>query len=77
MLVRINYEKGRLSVMIQDDGIGVSNRVLGGEVEGPHFGIRNMRRYIAALGGEFEAFPGDEAGVTVRFTVPLTEPLQP
>jgi signal transduction histidine kinase len=77
LLIDIQYSDDRLDVVVQDDGIGASERVLRGAVELPRFGLRNMRRQIAALGGTFEATNGDESGVIVRMSVPLTAPPAP
>ena len=71
VLVSVRYRRP-VDVVVQDDGVGapvpVQDRVDQNEL---HFGVRNMRRQVAALGGTFELLSGDEGGLTVRFSIPL------
>jgi signal transduction histidine kinase len=72
VLVSIRYEPDRVDVVVQDDGVGVPELVLRSHEESEmHYGLRNMRQQIVALGGDFEVFNGDESGLTIRVSVPL------
>jgi signal transduction histidine kinase len=71
-LVNLRYADDRLEVVVQDVDIGASERLLRGEVEVHRFGLRNMRRQVAALGGTFEAENGEDSGVVIQISIPLT-----
>jgi signal transduction histidine kinase len=72
VLVSIRYDHDQLAVVIQDDGVGASDLALvTREDSSMHFGLRNMRRQIEALGGIIEISNGDESGLTVSAQVPL------
>ncbi|MDX6471492.1 MAG: hypothetical protein QOK22_308 [Gaiellaceae bacterium] len=63
--VLVEYAPDRLSVEVEDDGIGP------GEPAGPGYGLLGMRERAVALGGELEAGPRPQGGFRVRATLPL------
>lgn len=72
VLVNIRYETGEVTVVVQDDGVGAPEQILRRDTESYlHYGLRNMRQQIMALGGTLEIVNGEESGLTVRATVPL------
>jgi signal transduction histidine kinase len=72
VLVTIRYEGDQITVVVQDDGVGAAEQILRRDEQSYlHYGMRNMRQQIMALGGTFEIVNGDESGLTVRATVPL------
>jgi signal transduction histidine kinase len=72
VLVTIQHVDDCVDMVIQDDGVGVSDVVLRGLEESYlHFGLRNMRRQILERAGTFEVANGEEGGLTVRVSVPL------
>ncbi|MGZ4702450.1 MAG: GAF domain-containing sensor histidine kinase [Ilumatobacteraceae bacterium] len=76
-LVSVRFEPDSVTITIQDDGEGSSGLALQ-QVGGSqmHFGLRNMRRQIAALGGETEIENGEEGGFTVRVCIPIEASVQ-
>lgn len=74
VLVSLRYGHDQVDVVVQDDGIGASDLALDGQADpAPHFGVNNMRHQIEALGGRFEVGNGDESGLVVRASVPLSK----
>lgn len=72
VLANVRYEPDRVEVVIQDDGVGASELALRIDaVSQLHYGLRNMRQQIEAIGGTFSAANGEESGFVVRFSVPL------
>jgi signal transduction histidine kinase len=73
VLVSIRHDEKGVDVVIQDDGVGASDLVLC-SFQGSylHFGLRNMRRQILEREGTFEVANGEEGGLTVRVSVPLS-----
>lgn len=65
--LRLRLEPGRFTFEIEDDGRG-----LGGldEKQGRN-GLRNMRKRMADVGGQFDISPRPEGGTLVRLTAPL------
>jgi signal transduction histidine kinase len=75
VLVSVRFEPTRVDLVIQDDGVGASELALRTEEGGQmHFGLGNMRRQVAVLGGTLEAANGDDGGLTVKVSIPLTAP---
>jgi signal transduction histidine kinase len=69
--IRLDHDS--VSVATQDDGVGAPDLVLRGFQESYlHFGLRNMRQQIIERSGTFEVANGEEGGLTVRVSVPLT-----
>jgi signal transduction histidine kinase len=72
VLVTIEHHDDRVEVVVQDDGVGASARVLRGvEDSYLHFGLRNMRRQILERSGTLDVVNGEEGGLVVRVSVPL------
>ena len=70
--VRVLFDACRVAVVVQDDGVGLSESALGNYARDPaHFGLRTVARQIADLGGTFEVSNGDESGAVVRAAVPI------
>lgn len=72
VLVSVRFEPTSVVIAIQDDGKGISDVALQQDAGSQmHFGLRNMRRQVAALGGDIEIENGEEGGLTVRVSIPL------
>src|SRR5581483_6850073 len=71
VLVSIRYDPDRLTVVIQDDGVGAPDLALHAGPSSMHLGLRNMRRQIETLGGTIDVANGDESGLTVSVHIPL------
>ena len=65
--LRLQLEPARFILEIEDNGRGLGNR----EGESDRNGLRNMRKRMEDLGGEFVIGPGHEGGTRVRLIVPL------
>ena len=67
--LRLAQSDGRVEVMIEDDGRGIS---IDDDVEGGHhFGLGIMRERAARLGGQFEVSARDGGGTRLRLTFAL------
>ncbi|HWI56750.1 MAG TPA: sensor histidine kinase, partial [Bacillota bacterium] len=64
--VRLHLEPERFTLEIEDNGRGLA---AGDEKKGRN-GLRNMRKRMEDIGGEFAAGPGTEGGTRVRLTAP-------
>ena len=72
VLVSVRYEKDRLDVVIQDDGDGAPESVLGSFQDSYlHFGLRHMRQQTLERGGTFEVANGEETGLVLRISIPV------
>ena len=69
--VRIDIRDGRTSIEVRDDGVGMA---IGApdvaSAQRGHFGLRQMRERIEALGGRLEVAGHPGAGVCLRGTFP-------
>jgi signal transduction histidine kinase len=73
VLVSIRLNHDSVSLAIQDDGVGAPDLVLRSFQESYlHFGLRNMRQQILERSGTFEVTNGEEGGLIVKLSVPLT-----
>lgn len=65
--VKLQLEPGRFILTITDNGRGI------GDLSGKQLrnGLKNMRKRLADVHGEFEIYPGEPGGTVVRFIVPL------
>src|SRR5439155_12924756 len=68
--LRLRLEPHRFVVEIEDDGRGLS---AADENKG-RSGMRNMRKRMEDIGGQFDAGSGAEGGVRVRLIAPLRRP---
>ncbi|MFF5259129.1 sensor histidine kinase [Actinomadura viridis] len=66
VLVRVRYTGPEVAVAIEDDGRPVPARTTG-----TGSGIEGMRARAEALGGTFEAGPGEDGGFRVRVVLPV------
>lgn len=66
----LTRENGRLRLAVQDDGIGFDPEQLSGD---GHQGLANMRRRVAALGGQLTVLSAPGRGTTVLADVPVPE----
>lgn len=72
-MVRLIFDRERIAVVIQDDGVGLPAQVATEYMNDPaHFGLRTVARQIEELRGQFEIMRGDEGGTIVRAVVPAT-----
>lgn len=73
VLMRGN-ENGQFSVIIEDNGIGMSEKTLTGRKEG-HYGLRIMQDRAARIHGtlSINSEPGEGVRVVLRFSYPVTE----
>jgi signal transduction histidine kinase len=67
--IRLRLEPGRFTLEIEDDGRGPGDV----NARSHRNGLRNMRRRMEDVGGEFSIGPGSERGTLVRLTVPLAK----
>jgi signal transduction histidine kinase len=66
--VSLEVRDSTLRAIVKDDGIGPTDRPSVGN------GLGNLRSRAMRLDGDFTILPGDSAGTTVTWTVPLKEP---
>ena len=67
--VKLQLEPGKFILSVTDNGRGL------GDLAGKNLrnGLKNMRRRLADVHGEFEISPGGGGGTVVKMTVPLPE----
>ena len=65
--VRLALDSNQFTIEIEDDGRGVSEA---DQAKGRN-GLRNMRKRMEDLGGEFSVAPAAERGTRVRLTAPI------
>ena len=65
--LRLRLEPGRFTLEIEDNGRGLGE----GAADKGRNGLRNMRKRLEDVGGEFAIGPGAEGGTRVRLTAPL------
>jgi signal transduction histidine kinase len=65
--LRLRLEPGHFTLEIEDNGRGLSP----GATEKGRNGLRNMRKRLEDVGGEFVIGPGAEGGTRVSLTAPL------
>ena len=65
--IDLRLEPGRFTLEIEDNGRGLSP----GAADKGRNGLRNMRKRLEDVGGEFSLGPGTEGGTRVRLTAPL------
>jgi ligand-binding sensor domain-containing protein/signal transduction histidine kinase len=65
--LRVRIEPGAFVLEIEDNGRGVA----GLETKSTRNGLRNMRKRMEDVGGQFSIGPGAEGGAVVRLTVPI------
>jgi signal transduction histidine kinase len=65
--LRLRLEPGRFTLEIEDNGLGLAP----GAADKGRNGLRNMRKRLEDVGGEFVIGPGAEGGTRVSLTAPL------
>ena len=65
--VSITVEDDRLSIAVEDDGVGIGAAAS----EGSGYGILGMHERVHALGGSLEAGPRPEGGFRVHASLPI------
>jgi signal transduction histidine kinase/ligand-binding sensor domain-containing protein len=67
--VKLQLEPGRFVLTVADNGRGL------GDLSGKQLrnGLKNMRKRLADIGGEFDVAPGEKGGTVVKLSVPLKE----
>jgi ligand-binding sensor domain-containing protein/signal transduction histidine kinase len=65
--LRLRLEPGRFTLEIEDNGCGLSADA----ADKGRNGLRNMRKRLEDVGGQFSIAPGAEGGTRVRLTAPL------
>ena len=65
--IRLRLEPGRFILEVEDDGAGIPNL----EAKQDRNGLRNMRKRMNDVRGEFFIGPAPERGTLVRLTVPI------
>jgi signal transduction histidine kinase len=74
VLVSLRYEPEMLDLVFQDDGEGAPEALLRSLQDSYlHFGLRHIRQLVLECGGEFEIANGEEAGLTVKVTLPIED----
>jgi signal transduction histidine kinase len=66
--MRLKLEPERFTLEIEDDGRGLDPAA----ASSGRNGLRNMRRRMADIGGEFSIVPAPERGTVVRLSAPMT-----
>ena len=64
--IRLRLQSGHFTLSIEDNGRG-----LGAQAAQTRNGLRNMRKRMEDIGGQFEAGTAAERGTAVRLTVPV------
>jgi ligand-binding sensor domain-containing protein/signal transduction histidine kinase len=67
--IRLRLEPGRFVLEIEDNGRGPAG--IAGTAAQSRNGLRNMRKRMEDIGGQFEIRPGAKGGAIVRLTAPL------
>lgn len=65
--VRLRLEPGKFILSVEDNGRGTGDVV----EKKLRNGLKNMRKRLADVNGEFEIAPGETGGTAVRLTVPV------
>jgi two-component system nitrate/nitrite sensor histidine kinase NarX len=72
VLVSLRYDDDRLTVVVQDDGLGAPDVVLDAIPQSYlHFGLRHIHDMVRERGGLFTATNGEESGLVVSVELPL------
>jgi len=68
--VKLQLAPGRFVLTVADNGRGL------GDLSGKQLrnGLKNMRKRLADIGGEFDVAPAENGGTVVKLTVPIPDP---
>jgi signal transduction histidine kinase len=67
--IRLRLQSGNFVLTIEDNGRGLDE--LDAQATQARNGLRNMRKRMEDIGGQFEAGAASERGTMVRLTVPV------
>ncbi len=67
--LQMNRDGDRISLVIQDDGVGITH----GPVAGRNFGLAGMRERVAMLGGTAKVASAKNKGTRIEVKVPVTQ----
>ena len=67
--VALGFERKRLRVEIEDDGLGFDSEV--DPESSHHYGLVGMRERVEQLDGEFQLMSSPGKGTRVRLSIPL------
>ena len=70
--VRLHLSHGSFTFEIEDNGRGPVE--INSERAKTRSGLKNLRKRMEEVGGQFELRPGPEKGTVVRLTAPLNAP---
>ena len=74
MLIEACVLGEKVSGVIQDDGDGAADLILRNYPESStHYGLKGLRKIVAAAGGRFEVGNGEESGLVVKARLPIAE----
>ena len=68
--IQVRYEIGRLTMQIEDNGIGLSSE-MADAIPAGHFGLIGMRERTHAIGGEFSINSAPAEGTKITVEIPL------
>jgi PAS domain S-box-containing protein len=72
--VRASWEKGHLTIGVEDDGVGFQPEAVEDRLDNPEgFGLFNIRERLEALGGRLEIGRTPRGGAYFRVIVPVEE----
>ena len=76
VVVSLRYGTESLTVVVQDNGVGISAEALASYRDVPdHFGLRTVAEQIEGLGGVLDVYSDeDEQGTIVRAVIPFEKP---
>lgn len=74
--VSLAADAGWLTLIIRDDGVGLSHRAGDGWQGDANFGMRSMAKTVRDLGGTFDARPARPIGLEVSVRIPRREQLR-
>jgi signal transduction histidine kinase len=68
--LRLALASDQFVLEIEDNGRGIKK----GDANKGRNGLRNMRKRMEEMGGNFEIGPGSDGGTKIRLTAPLRKP---
>src|SRR2546421_7361135 len=75
VVVSLRFTPAALTVVVQDDGVGIPAEALAGFRQTPdHFGLRSVAEQVESLGGELVVYNNDEQGAALKAVIPLAPP---
>jgi signal transduction histidine kinase/ligand-binding sensor domain-containing protein len=74
--VAVRYDRRRLTVLVRDDGQGISPEILEAKGRAGHWGLAGMRERASKMGAQFDVKSGTGAGTEVKLTVPAAAAYQ-